>query len=453
MTRRLPFPSTLTFAAALVLLTPAGGGPVALAAGVVPDEDGVLRLGPSDSIPTITLEEALERAGRLDPAYVAAVRQVSDARWNWRAAVSAFVLPSVSAQLSATSYSNQFFNIGTGEPASEIVDARLEGSLNLFNGFSKVYDLKRANAELEGARAAELLARFTTGLFTEVDFFDLLAQHELERVVSERVGRATEQLAVARARVIAGAAVQTDSLQLLLELTEARLELLRQSSRRRVAQYQLGRRVGVAGPVDAVLAEPLEAPDLPLLEGEAVEEALESSPQILTARADERAAEALAKSARGSYLPSLELFGRITSTDETFFPDAVTRNAVGLRVSLPIWNGAQREIAVSRANTTLEVARATRSDLERSLRRDVVEAYEAYEAARAAQELAAQAVLVARENLRVQQERYRAGATTILDLLSADVRLAEAEAGLVQARYTTRLALSTLEAILGRKLL
>ncbi len=409
-------------------------------------------LEPGDSIPQITLEEALERAGRLDPAYVAAVRQVSDARWSWRAAVSSFVLPSVSVQLSATSYSNQFFNVGTGQPASDIVDARLEGTLNLFSGFSKVYELKRAGAELEGARAAETLARFTTGLFTEADFFDLLAQHELERVVTERVRRATEQLAVARARVIAGAAVQTDSLQLLLELTEARVELLRQSSRRRVAQYQLGRRVGLPGPVDAVLREPLETPDLPLLEREAVAEALQSSPQILAARAEERAAEALVKSTRGAYLPSLDLFGRITSTDDTFFPDAVTRNAVGLRLSLPIWNDAQREIALSRANTTLEVAQATRSDLERSLRRDVVESYEAYEAARAAQELAAQAVLVAQENLRVQQERYRAGATTILDLLSADVRMAEAEAGLVQARYTTRLALSTLEAILGRRL-
>ena len=82
----------------------------------------------------------------------------------------------------------------------------------------------------------------------------------------------------------------------------------------------------------------------------------------------------------------------------------------------------------------------------------MVEAYEAYEAARAAAELAAQAVVVATEYLRVQQERYRAGATTILDLITAQVSLSEADAGLVQARYATQLALSGLEAILGRRL-
>ena len=53
--------------------------------------------------------------------------------------------------------------------------------------------------------------------------------------------------------------------------------------------------------------------------------------------------------------------------------------------------------------------------------------------------LAAEAVIVARENYRVQDTRYRAGAVTILDLLDGQVDLADAEAGLVQARYATRL--------------
>mgnify|MGYP006199748651 CR=1 FL=1 len=46
----------------------------------------------------------------------------------------------------------------------------------------------------------------------------------------------------------------------------------------------------------------------------------------------------------------------------------------------------------------------------------------------------------------------RAGASTILDLLDAQVSLAEAEADLVAARNEARLALARLEAILGRRL-
>ena len=71
---------------------------------------------------------------------------------------------------------------------------------------------------------------------------------------------------------------------------------------------------------------------------------------------------------------------------------------------------------------------------------------------RATAQQAAEGLLVARENFRVQQSRYRAGATTILDLLKAQSDLDDAEAVLVQARYATRLALAGLETILGRRL-
>jgi outer membrane protein TolC len=66
--------------------------------------------------------------------------------------------------------------------------------------------------------------------------------------------------------------------------------------------------------------------------------------------------------------------------------------------------------------------------------------------------LAIEGLVVARESFRVQQTRYQSGATTILDLLDAEVNLSQAEADLVQARYGTRLALAGLESILGRRL-
>jgi outer membrane protein TolC len=79
-------------------------------------------------------------------------------------------------------------------------------------------------------------------------------------------------------------------------------------------------------------------------------------------------------------------------------------------------------------------------------------AYHGYETARAGTELAIVAVAVSAENFRVQRARYREGATTILDLLEAQVAFGEAEAELVQARYATRLALARIEFLLGRRI-
>lgn len=239
-------------------------------------------------LPRVTLEQALEQAAQLDPNYVQATRQIADAAWSRRAAITAFIVPAVNTQLSATKFSTEFFNIGTGEPASTIVDARVEARINLFSGLSKFNDLQRASAELDGAQARELEARFATALLTESDYYDVIAQRELARVASERVRRANEQLAVARARVVAGAAVQTDSLQLLLELTVARVELLRQNARLKVSRYQLARRIGAPGPVDAAERDTTPASALPITEEQAIIEAVAESPEVLAARARDR---------------------------------------------------------------------------------------------------------------------------------------------------------------------
>src|SRR5207245_10843679 len=88
----------------------------------------------------------------------------------------------------------------------------------------------------------------------------------------------------------------------------------------------------------------------------------------------------------------------------------------------------------------------------RAVRRDVVAADDGRTGARAAADCAGEQVHVARENYRVQQARYRTGATAILDLLKAQSDLDDASATLVQARYATRLVLAGLETILGRRL-
>jgi outer membrane protein TolC len=332
------------------------------------------------------------------------------------------------------------------------VDAQLSGSYDLFRGGAKIFGLRQADAELDAAEADELAARFRAALDTESDYYTVLAEHELARVARERVRRADEQLAVARARVLAGAAVQTDSLQLLLELTRAQVELLRQDARLKVARLQLGRRVGTAGPVDAAPLDTLPASAIPLTEAQVAEEALSRSPRSVVARAEARAAGAAVATARGGYLPNVTLFGQISTFDDRFFPNATTRSAAGVRITVPIWNNAQREIQLSRAQTNRDVVLATRKDEELAVQRDAVEALLNYNTARASAALATEGVVVARENLRVQQERYRAGATTIIDLITAQVDLAAAEADVVQARHATRLALAGLEALLGRRL-
>jgi outer membrane protein len=241
-------------------------------------------------------------------------------------------------------------------------------------------------------------------------------------------------------------------LQLQLELTQARVDRLRQDAQLRAARLQLGRRVGEHGPIDAAPVDPAPAPDLPIALEDAVRLALDQGPQYQAARARERAAGAQLRAEQGDYLPQVTLGGSHLRFDDSFFPGARNVSALRLSITLPVWNNGQREIALSQARVNRDVARAIRADLERSARHDVTQAYDAYTTAQATEELSSTAVVVARENYRVQRARYEGGAATILDLLDAQLRLTQAEAELVQARYASRLALAGLEAILGRRL-
>ncbi len=381
----------------------------------------------NDSLPVVTLGEAVRQATGLDPNYVAALGQVDNAAWARRSAFAVFILPSIS------------LNADIARPNPQSVNFKLA-------------ELSRSGAALESAHASELVARFAAAQLTESEYYAVLANTELLRVARERMQRAEQQLAVARARVVSGAAVQTDSLQLRLELTKARVGRLLQESALRIARLELGRRVGAAGPVDAAPLDTTPAPDLPITLTDAIAQAAREGPQYRVARANERAAGAAFRARLGDHLPHATLAFNALAFDTVFFPKDFKRTTFSLSVSFPLWDNGQREIALSRARANRDVARAIRQDKDHAVQRDVTAAYDGYVTARAAAQQAAEGLLVARENFRVQQSRYRAGASTILDLLKAQSDLDDADAVLVQARYATRLALAGLETILGRRL-
>lgn len=405
-----------------------------------------------DSLPRVTLREALQRAVQLDPNYVAALGQVDNAVWARRSAFSVFILPSISLATTATRNNPPFFNFGTLRPEKYAVQGSITASYDLFTGGQKFAELSRSGAALESAHASELIQRFSTAFLTEFDYYDVLANSELDRVARDRLRRAREQLAVARAKVSAGAAVQTDSLNLRLELTRAQIAQLQQASKLRVARLQLGRRIGAPGPVDAATLDSTLAPELPISLADAVTQAASQGPEYRRVAADARAASATYRSRLGNFLPHATLSWTGVGFDNKFVPSGAKFTQLSLAISFPLWDNMRRELSLSQARVSRDVARAIRNDMERAVQHDVTAAYDAYVTTRTSVGLSAEALAAARESFRIQQTRYQSGATTILDLLDAEVNLSQAEADYVAARYGTRLALAGLETILGKRL-
>src|SRR3954468_14004109 len=146
-----------------------------------------------DSVPRVTLGEAIRRSTQLDPDYVRALGQMDDAEWGRRAAVLAFVLPSVQVGLDETKYSQAFFNpANPANPTSTLVVGRASARYEV--SFRKFSDLSRTKAEIASADAGEIQQRYQTALETESSYYDVLVNQELTRVTHEREARARQGL-------------------------------------------------------------------------------------------------------------------------------------------------------------------------------------------------------------------------------------------------------------------
>jgi outer membrane protein len=100
----------------------------------------------------------------------------------------------------------------------------------------------------------------------------------------------------------------------------------------------------------------------------------------------------------------------------------------------------------------LDLAEADASDASRAVQAEMTTRLAELDAARIRTEITQTSVAAATEDLRVQQQRYRLGASTIVDLLTSQEALNQAEVDVVNARFDYLRAKAQIEALIGRNL-
>lgn len=395
----------------------------------------------------VTLTEAVELTLRADPLAVAAQGGVDAARAGLLQARGAFV-PSVNLTSSYGNSSNERFDPTTGNRASESYTAQIGATYEIFSGGRRLADARSARAGVTAAEA-DLQARwFEAVLATTERYYEAAAAEELLVVARQRVARAERQLEFARTRLEVGNATRSDVLRAELELGNAHGAVIDTERDLRRSRLELGRRIGVSEPVRPAPAQlPEGAPEIPGEDAIATR-AERSAPAVLAAAANERAAAAATRASYSGYLPSVRLTSGYDWFSFDFPPD---QESWSLRViaSVPLFNGFQREAQVARARASERTAEARARDARIAVRVAAIDAAQALGAADERARIAARGVELAREDLRVQEERYQLGAATILDLLTSQVALADAEAALVRARQTIATATARLETVVG----
>lgn len=407
----------------------------------------------------VTLEQAITRSALVQPRVVQAEGQVRNTGARIRSAKGAY-LPNLNAGANGADFfsENSRVDPSTGQiiqsgSTSRSVSGSLSSSVELFDGFRRSNELRAARASEEAAFATLADARFQQALTTTGTFFDALSSRQLVRVREASVRRAEEQFKTAVAKLRAGSATRSDSLRAVVGAGNAQLQLLTAQAQLAANEANLGRLVGESERVEA-MDDSAFYRILPALDTVALrEEALANSPQVQAADASSRAAGASVRSARASYWPSLVLSGSssINGTRSNDFR-MLNQRQLSLGVSWQLFNRFTREQNIVQQTTAAEAARASAEDSRRAVLADLTGRLAALEAARLRIDITQRSVEAGREDLRVQQERYRLGVSTILDVLLTTESLDQAEVDAVNARFDYLRAKATIEALIGRAL-
>jgi len=402
----------------------------------------------------LTLAEAVQRALEVQPAVVEARGTVSNAGWQKRAAYGAF-LPSLTLGSSAFRQNSPSIVNGLSATAGTYqYSSSLSLSLDLFTGFRRLARYRNAAATEDAADAGLVNQRYQVTVATQQAFFTALADEDLVRVAEAQVQRAKEELQISVNKFLAGAATRSDTLTSTVDLGTAQLTLLQARANLATAQANLARQAGIDGPVQAVPDSQLPAlPDTTGLRAAAVA----GAPVVVQADAQARAASAAVWDARSLYLPTVTA-GFSTSSQGLTEPwsgfDAGNRNLNQFRIGLSwtLFNGFQREQTAAQNVASADLARAQAADTRRQLDAQLTQQVAALFTAYTQIGITGANVAAATEARRVQQERYRLGAATLLDLLTAEANLTQAAVNQVQARYNYLNARAQLEALVGRSL-
>ncbi|MEA2764540.1 MAG: outer membrane protein, partial [Gemmatimonadaceae bacterium] len=406
--------------------------------------------------PQLTLAEVVERALTVSPLVASGSGGVRIARADKRVATGAYI-PAVTATSEAlrTNVRSASSTGGSGAAAASSRTYGLAAAVDLFTGGRRRANERVASANIRAAGSTLVADRFSVMLVAQQGFYEVIRATDLVEVARRGLAEANQLLRYTTDMFRAGTVTRSDLLRAQLQSTTMQEQLLAATDTMVSASYVLGWLVGVEGAVGVIADSASESiRPLALDDSAIVRIAVEASPSVAVAQDVAAATNAALLAARTLYVPTITAnAARNWATNSPIAPGAPQAGwTVLVGTSYPVFNGFQREDAIARADVAAYVARVTMSDTRRAARASAAQLLAALSTTTAAIALGGEAVRSAREDLRVQTARYRAGISTMLDVLTSEAALTQAEYGLVLSQHRYHTTRASLEALVGRKL-
>ena len=358
-------------------------------------------------------------------------------------------------------------------PVTNLFETQRIGNINLFaNSNVSIFAGGRINSSINQAQA-DIEAGLYNIEATKNDitlnvinlFVNVVFNREQVNIAENQLKTTKDQLARTTRLVEAGSLPLSDQLDLQAQNATNELEVINAKNSLRIAKLNLAQAMQIPFTDEFEVIEPkfeinesLMATENP---SQIYESALAIMPELKAAEKNIESAEYGVKAARGAFLPTLGIGANVFSNyvDRGIpgrEPDAFTTQiennlsqSVNLQLNIPIFSQLSNKASLQRARVQRQLAEVTEIEVKNQLRQDIESAYTSALAAQQSYSASVTRVKSLEESFRIAQQRFDLGAINSVDFQVAQANYFNAQADLLNAKYTYIFRVKVLDFYLG----
>ena len=299
---------------------------------------------------------------------------------------------------------------------------RFAGNWVLFDSFANMREVNRAERMREDAgnqleRADQELIYRVIDSYCHV----LLAKKQWE--VSQQAMKTAEAiLSRSKDRFESGVVVESDYLSAQVRAASRKQELIEAQNALSLARAQLNATLGVGMATDFEPTDALVERQLPAMSLEDVEhKAVDARPDLKRVRSVEMAQKQNVAIAKSAFGPRVNGFGSWQADNPNFVSGGGGNNwMAGIEIQMDLFQGGAKRAQLAHEKAVQEKVVAAKEMATDAVRLEVRRAYYDLDAAGQQLDVAHAAISESQESLRINQNRYESGLSTITDLLASE---------------------------------
>jgi len=348
------------------------------------------------------------------------------------------LLPNLSARVSGARrrfFLGAFGGLGAGvsDPIN-FYESRLALTQNLFS-MSLIQRWRAARTNIEVAGLDSETRKMDTMALVALAYLDTLRVQKSVRARLADVKLNNELLRLAMERKSVGMATRLDVTRAKVQLENEKQRLLVARNDFGSAKLNLSRGIGLSFDVKLILTDDLKlVPVTPQTVNEALQVAREHRVELKAQKKRERLAALTLSSVVMERVPSLSANGDVGLIGNQ--PSrALTTDNVQVLLSIPLFDGGQREGRISEQRSLVRMESLKTGDVEKQIGLEVRDALLTMESTQQQVTVAKEGLRLAFQELRLARRRFAVGLATNIEVTDAQTRVAQARDNLIEALF------------------